>query len=32
MVVPEFTLKTYAELLRPSNYDILVRTLLMSGL
>lgn len=31
MVVPEFTLKTYAELLRPSNYDILVRTLLMSG-
>lgn len=30
MVVPEFTLKTYAELLRPSNYDIIIRTLLMS--
>ena len=31
MVVPEFTLKTYAELLRPSNYDIIIRTLLMSA-
>ena len=31
MVVPEFTLKTYAELLRPSNYDILIRTLAMSA-
>ena len=31
MVVPEFTLKTYAELLRPSNYDVIIRTLLMSA-
>ncbi len=31
MVVPEFTLKTYAELLRPSNYDVIFRTLLMSA-
>ena len=31
MVVPEFTLKTYAELLRPSNYDIIIRTVLMSA-
>ena len=31
MVVPEFTLKTYAELLRPSNFDIILRTLLMSA-
>ena len=31
MVVPKFTLKTYAELLRPSNYDIIIRTLLMSA-
>jgi putative spermidine/putrescine transport system permease protein len=31
LVVREFTLKTYAELLRPSNYDVIVRTLLMSG-
>ena len=31
LVVPEFTLKTYAELLRPSNFDIIVRTLLMSA-
>ncbi len=31
MVVPEFTLKTYAELLRPSNYDVILRTLLMSA-
>ena len=32
LVVPEFTLKTYAELLRPQNFDIIWRTLLMSGL
>ena len=31
MVVSEFTLKTYAELLRPQNYDIILRTLLMSA-
>ena len=31
MVIPEFTLKTYAELLRPQNYDIILRTLLMSA-
>jgi len=31
VVVPEFTLKTYAELLRPSNFDIILRTLLMSA-
>jgi len=31
LVVPEFTLKTYAELLRPSNFDIILRTLLMSA-
>ena len=31
MVIPEFTLKTYAELLRPQNYDVILRTLLMSG-
>jgi len=28
----EFTLKTYAELLRPQNLDIIVRTVLMSAL
>lgn len=27
----EFTFKTYAELLRPSNFDILLRTLLMAS-
>ena len=27
----EFTLKTYAELLRPSNFDIILRTLVMSA-
>ena len=32
LVVPEFTLKTYAELLRPQNFDIILRTLLMSAL
>ena len=31
LVVREFTLKTYAELLRPSNFDVLLRTLLMSA-
>lgn len=31
MVVPQFTLKTYAELFRPSNFDILLRTLMMSA-
>ena len=28
--VHEFTLKTYAELLRPSNYDVILRTLTMA--
>lgn len=31
LVVPEFTLKTYAELLRPSNYDVILRTVLMAA-
>ncbi len=31
IVVPEFTLKTYAELLRPSNFDVILRTLMMSA-
>ena len=31
MVVPEFTLKTYAELLRPANFDVILRTLVMSA-
>ncbi|MGB8814001.1 MAG: ABC transporter permease [Paracoccaceae bacterium] len=31
LVVPEFTLKTYGELLRPSNFDIILRTLTMSA-
>ncbi|MEO5613997.1 MAG: ABC transporter permease [Cypionkella sp.] len=31
MVVREFTLKTYGELLRPQNYDIILRTLMMSA-
>jgi len=30
LVVPEFTLKTYAELLRPANFDIILRTLAMA--
>ncbi len=30
LVVREFTLKTYAELLRPSNFDVLARTLIMA--
>jgi putative spermidine/putrescine transport system permease protein len=32
LVVPEFTLKTYAELFRPQNFDIILRTILMSAL
>lgn len=31
MVVREFTLKTYAELLRPANFDVILRTVLMSA-
>ena len=31
LVVPEFTLKTYAELFSPANFDIILRTLLMSA-
>lgn len=31
LVIPEFTLKTYGELLRPQNYDVILRTLLMSA-
>jgi putative spermidine/putrescine transport system permease protein len=31
MVKPEFTLKTYAELLRPANFDVILRTVLMSA-
>lgn len=31
MVRQEFTLKTYAELLRPSNFDVILRTILMSA-
>ncbi len=31
VVKQEFTLKTYAELFRPSNFDIILRTLLMSA-
>lgn len=27
----EFTLKTYGELFRPANYDIIIRTVLMAG-
>lgn len=32
MINREFTLKTYAELLRPSNFDIILRTLVMATL
>jgi len=32
MVVPEFTLKTYAELFRAQNLDIILRTLTMAAL
>ena len=31
MVVPEFTLKTYGELLTPTNLDIILRTLTMAA-
>ncbi|MDO9526222.1 MAG: ABC transporter permease [Gemmobacter sp.] len=31
VIVPEFTLATYAELLRPSNFDIIVRTVTMAA-
>ncbi len=31
MVKEELTLKTYAELFRPSNFDVIVRTLVMSA-
>lgn len=31
IIVPEFTLKTYAELIRPSNFDIIVRTVAMAA-
>lgn len=31
MVKEEFTLKTYAELFRPSNFDVILRTILMSA-
>lgn len=31
VVVPEFTLKTYAELLIPSNYDVILRTVAMAA-
>ena len=32
LVVREFTLKTYGELLRPSNLDIIIRTVTMAGM
>jgi putative spermidine/putrescine transport system permease protein len=31
VVVPEFTLKTYGELLHPANFDIIVRTVTMAA-
>ena len=31
LVVPEFTLKTYAELLRPANFDVILRTVTMAS-
>lgn len=31
LVIEKFTLKTYAELLRPANFDIIARTLMMSA-
>ena len=31
VVVREFTLKTYAELLRPANFDVIVRTIAMAA-
>lgn len=30
-VIPEFTLKTYAQLLKPQNYFVILRTLTMAG-
>ncbi|MBI1171543.1 ABC transporter permease subunit [bacterium] len=30
LIVPELTLKTYAQLFRPSNFDVITRTLLMA--
>jgi putative spermidine/putrescine transport system permease protein len=30
LIIKEFTLSTYAQLLRPSNFDIIVRTVLMA--
>ncbi|MDI7860410.1 ABC transporter permease [Rhizobiaceae bacterium n13] len=32
LIVREFTLSTYAELLRPSNFDIILRTVIMAAL
>ena len=31
LILPEFTLKTYAQLLRPSNFAIITRTLVMAA-
>jgi putative spermidine/putrescine transport system permease protein len=31
LVIPEFTLSTYAQLFRPSNFDIIVRTVVMAA-
>jgi len=31
MVKPEFTLKTYSELFRPANFDVIFRTLVMAS-
>jgi putative spermidine/putrescine transport system permease protein len=31
VVIREFTLKTYLELLKPANFDIILRTVLMAG-
>ena len=31
LVVPEFTLKTYGELLIPSNFDVILRTVAMAA-
>ena len=31
VVVREFTLKTYAELVKPANYDVILRTLMMAA-
>ena len=32
LIVREFTLKTYGELLQPANFDIIVRTVVMAAL